>query len=535
MSPFVTMLLFIILLNSTLQIAKHYFIFYEESKASFILSSNVEISQKTESLNYTEKNKLFNDYLMPSYLKKYAIRVSERSLLIFVLFIDTEKAVLEVNVDGLVNKTRISALWLSQSYIYYVKNDGEAFISVMNPQSYPVYFRFYVDTSEPLSDVNSKLLPLEGSQVAFHIDLRKDDKVLLNISYADHINPRYTVFALYNEFSSRESVYSLYQYEQSSYGTSSFTANLGGRYYIIIDSNEGKGVFSLSKSITSPPWNQEWFWLLILIVFFIIVTFLTKINIFGIKNLERSTTFAFLACYFGLLTIGMLISVAGTFSYGTTIYMQLFYFLIFLFMLSHTLQIYASYLDRKKIIEKCQICGREVDIHEENYCCGKIVKKISVTWFFLPLSFSFLFFVIGYLISESFFHSLLNYSFWVGSFGSIVGGVIGWWINKTLYGIKSWKKNIDRYEFPRYIPYMAIGLLLEGIMLALVFPLIINFLQVIFFEQNTELLISPGFVWFRTRIAELTIPTPLATILIIISSVLIFLIIMRIKKIERQI
>ena len=532
MLHFVWIILYIILLNSALQITSNHFSFCEVSRTTFALSSNISESQKVGSVTYVEKNKLHEDHLMPSISKQYAIRVSEKSLLIFLLFIDTEKAELEVKVDGPVNKTRINAQWLSQSHIYYVRNDGEAYISVMNPQANPVYYRFYVDTSEPLSDVNSRLLPLEGSQVAFHIDLRKDDGVLLDISYSDHFNPRYCVFALYSEVYSGGSSYSLHQYGQSSYGSSSFTADLGGRYYVIVDSKEGEGTFSLSKSITSPPWNQEWFWPLVLIIFFIVTTFLT--NIFGIRNLERSARFALLGCYFWLLTIGIVLSEVGSFGYGTSIYVPLFYVLFLLYGSSHVLQIYASYLDRKKTTETCRFCGREVDFHIENYCCGKIVKNISVAWFFMPLSFSSLFFVIGYLISLSFLPSFLEYSVWVGSCGSIVGGVIGWWINRTLYGMESWRKNADRYEFPRYMPYMATGLLLEGIVLALVWPPIIGFLRVIFFGQNTELLTSPGFVWFRTRIAALTIPLHLASIFIITAIGLIFLITMRVRKLNTK-
>jgi len=524
------MVLGIILFSSAMQIMEGKS-FYDIFKSSPILSSNIESSQKMILVNYTEMDMLLNDYLMPFVKKVYVVKVSENSLLLFSYFVDTEKAKLEVTVDGPVNKTRISAQWLSQSNIYYVGSEGDTFISVNNPQDYTVYYRFYIDTSQTLDEANSKLLPFEGSQVAFHIDLRKDDRVLINLNDINHFNPRYDTFVLYNEFTPKEVFYFLQIYGQSSSKPSSFTADLGGRYYIIIDSKEGRGEFSLAVLKDSPPWNQEWFWLLILIAFFIITTFLT--NMLNMKNPDKSVKFAFLSCYFWLLTSGLLISVTGSFYYGTTIYMPLFYVLVFSWGFSSIVQIYASYLDRKKTTEVCQFCGKAVDIHKDNYCCGQIVKKISAAWFFMPLLFNFLFFAISYVFSELLSPGFLDYSIWIGSCGSIVGGVIGWRLNRTIYKVNLWRKNTDLYGFPRYTPFMAIGLLLNGIILALVLPFFLNFFLMIFLQQNTELFLSPGLVWFRTRIAALTIPSNMVYIFFLSSSVSMILIIMKFRRLYK--
>ncbi len=483
---------------------------YDKNSTVFLIAEK----QKTVSTKYTEKDKLLDDCLMPFSSRQYVVRVSKESILIFTLFTDSEKAELDVNVDGPVYRIKTSAQWLSHSYIYYISNDDDAFILIINNQANPVFYKFFIDTSESLCENNSRLLPLVGSIIAFHIDLRRGDTVFLNINSSDQFNPRFSVFVLYYEILPDESFYALYQYRQISGGTSSFTADLTGRYYVIVDSKENGGIFNLSTKVISPPWNQEWFWLLVLTLFLIITAFLT--HIYRVAYLSRSSKLAFASCYFWFLTIGIAVSEVGSFSYGTSIYMPLFYLLLFLCLLSHALQIYASHLDRLKITESCQFCGREVSIREENYCCGKIVKKISIAWFLMPISLTFLFFGVSNIILAMFAPSFIDYSFMVGSCGSIVGGAIGWWINRTLYGIRKWRENIDRYEFPRYTLYVPIGIMLEGIVLAVVWPFMISFLKVFYFMQNTELLVSSNLVWLRTRVAALTIPIYMTYILFVI-------------------
>ena len=463
-------------------------------------------------MDYLEEDVLYNDLLHSDSSKLYVIKGCEKSLLIFYLLIDTENAELKVEIEGVANKTRTNVIWLPQSYVYYVGKEGEIRILLSNHQVSTVFYRFYVDISEPLSEVSSKSLPLEGGQVAFHIDLRKDDRVLLSPSPNGALNPRIRVFVLFKEIIPEGSLYKLYQYGLSSYNFSSFNADLGGRYYIILDSEQHKGTFSITTSIISPSWNQEWFWFVVLSIICVVATFF--VNISRVRNLDRIAAFTLISCYLWLIAIGLAISVIGSFAYGTSGYFSLFHLLMVFYGLGHGLQIYASFLDRKIIVKACPFCGRQVDVRTENHCCGHIVKRISVAWFLIPLSLSFFFFFVGYLIFEWAFPEFLDYSLWIASCGSIIGGIIAWWVNREIYEAKSWK-------------YLA-----EGIMFSIISPFLILFLLNMFFSQHTELLVSTGFVWIRIRAAALTLPLHITLISILISMGLILFIAIRSKRIE---
>lgn len=475
------------------------------------LSANIQANPTvTESVDYLEEDELYNDLLHPESRKIYVIRASEKSLLILYLLIDTENGGLEVEVEGAANRTRINVVWSPQSHVYYVGKEGEIRILLSNHQTSTIYYRFYVDISKPLSELSSKILPLEGGQVAFDIDLRKDDKVLLCSSPDGTINPRIRVFALYNVIVPEGTFYSLCQYGPSSYRSSSFTADLGGTYYIVVDLEQHKGAFSLMTTVVSPPWNQEWFWLAILFALCAAATFF--INIGQVRDLDRTAASTLISYYLSLITTGLAISAIGSLSYGTSHLSFLLYLLMVFYGLGHGLQIYASFLDRKKIVKACPFCGRQVNITADNYCCGHMVKRLSFAWFFMPLSLSFFFFSTGCLIFESAFPEFLDHFLWIAGCGSIIGGIIAWRMNSTIYGAKSWK------------------LLAEGILFSIISPFLILFLLNIFFSQHTELLVSPGFLWIRTRVAGLTLPFHITLISIMIFVGLMVLIAVRSRR-----
>jgi len=507
------MLLFVLPSTTLLHVPHDPFPFY---------GKNLNLT-RTESATYVKSDELYDDFLLPRSSKEYTIEASEKSLLIFFLLVDTEKAGLEVKVEGPADRTRVGVVWPPESSIYYVSNEGEIHILVTNPQAEIVYYRFYLDISELLGASGSKTLPLEGGQVAFHIDLRKNDRVLLNRT--GNFSLRTRVFVLYNELVPEGNHYSLYSYGESSYGSSSFAADLGGRYYVIIDSEEGKGALSLTKSIASPPWNQEWFWLAVLFVFSIVATFLA--NIMQVRGLDRTLAVTLVSYYLWLLTIGLFVSVIGSFSYGTSICMPLSILFLVSYGLSHGLQLYISSLDRKKTTERCPYCGSIVDLRTDNYCCGHIVKRISVAWFLMPLSLSFFFFGISYLV---FSIEFLENSFLGGSLGSIVGGFTAWWINRTIYRVRSWKQDINRFNIPSYLPFMAAGFLVEGIIFSLVSPFLISFLLEMFFMQHTELLSTQSYVWTRERVAVLTLPLHITLTSILLCIVLAFFVVIESRR-----
>jgi len=367
---------------------------------------------------------------------------------------------------------------------------------------YIVKYRFYVDISEPLRENNSKTLPLERGKAAFHVDLRKDDRLLLELSPTSPPELRIWVLVLYYDILP-ENTYKLHLYRRSLHENLYFPADLGRRYYIIVDSVDYIGDFSLASSTYSPPWNQEWFWLTVLFGFSIMAFSLTDIG--KIRKLERTPLFSLVSCYSWLATIGLTVSVVGSFSYGTLIYMPLFDLLTLTYGLSHILQIYATHLERKRTTQNCPHCGRAIDLQEVNYCCGRTVRNVSGLWFLLPFSLGLFSFTASYLFFEEFSTTLLGNSFWAGSFGSIIGGIIAWWTNRRVYAIRLWKKEPKRYYIPSHIPFIPIGLLVTGMLFSLVTPLSVLVVTEAFLAQQAESFLEAHAPWFRIRIASLTL------------------------------
>ena len=479
------------------------------AESSFITSSRSTTKRilelpEDESVTSVESGELYADSVSPGGTKRYVIEAPAESLAWFFLQIDTEEAKLRVEADGPVNRTRVAVVWLPPPVVYYVSNRSEVRFLITNPQTYAVEYRFYVDISEPLQDSNFKALPLQGGKAAFHVDLRKDDRLFLKLSSKNQSELRIWVLVPYYGILP-ERTFKLRLYRRSLFETLYFPADLERRYYIIVDSLDNEGAFSLETSTYSPPWNQEWFWLAVLIGFSITAFSLTDID--KIKKLKKTPLFALVSCYSWLATIGLSVSVVGSFSYGTLIYLPLFYLLIFSYGLSHILQIYATCLERKTTSQNCPHCGRRVDLQEVNYCCGRIVRNVSSLWFLLPFSVGLFFFIASYLIFEQVSPTLLGSSFWAASFGNIIGGIITWWINRRVYAIELWNQEPKRYYIPGHVRFVSIGLLAAGILFSFFSPLSIVLLTETFLAQHTESFLEAHALWLRIRVAPLTLPS----------------------------
>lgn len=455
-----------------------------------------------ESVSHVAAGKLYADCLLPGWSKRYVVDAPEGSLASLFYETSTTETSLVVEAEGPVNRTQVAVVWLPSPHIYYVNSTSEIRFLVTNPETYPVNYTFYVDISEQLQGNNSKTLLLQGGKVALHIDLRKDDRVLLELSPADQSKLRIWVFVLYYVVLP-ERTYKLRVYRQSLHETLYFPADLGRRYYIIIDSVEQLGRFSLASSTYSPTWNQEWFWLAVLSGF--LVTAISLFDIRRVRELEKAPLFAVVSCFCWFVTIGLSVSVAGSFSYGTSIYMPLFYLLILSYGLGHALQIYTSHLERRIASRNCPYCGRNVDLENVNYCCGKIVRRVSDAWFLLPLSLGFLFFAASYIVLQLVSTAFLEYSLWASGCGSIIGGIIAWWINRNVYAIRLWKQRPNRYHISGHIRFVSVGLLATGIAFALVSPLLILFLVEGFLAQHAESFLDAHALWLRITIAPLTL------------------------------
>lgn len=466
-----------------------------------------------QKITAVDKNKIYSDFLFSNKSKLYVIEVQEeKCLLIFSFTTRDENATLKVNLEGPADRMQLSLSYYPMPYIYYVRSRGEVRIVITNPQRDVVHYRFFVDVSEPLRDNNSKILLLDGSRVAFHVDLRRDDKLYLNLNSSNHLHPRIRVFALCYEVVFGKGSYMLCFRKESLNEAFFFEADLGGRYYILVESVKGEGRVSLNNMIASPPWNQDWFWLVSNISFVTIISpfFIAKIK--KARDSKRTASYALTGFYCWFITIGLSTSLIGSFNYGAPTFIPLFYLSVVFYGLSLGMQIYAAHLDRKNTIRICPYCGRRVDVREDNYCCGKTVKNISFAWFLTPLSFSILFFTIGYIIAEQILPQLLGMSLWIGSSGSIIGGIIAWRMNRAIER-KPWK------------------FLAEGILLSFFSPFLTGFLIDMSFPPHIELE-WPGKL-IRIRIAPLTLSFAMTLAFAIVAIGLTSMIVCQIRKLSR--
>lgn len=430
------------------------------------------------------QNLTTQETLLPNSSKAFKTETSKGKILIISSNTDLEDE-LQVDLEGPVSRIFTNIIYSPTAHIYYSQGDGEVRIIIKNPQDQPVHYTFNIDTSEPLCSHNSKSIPLEDGRVAFHVDLRVDDGVSLNLDPSlANSHFRIRVFALCLEIAKGKSTYTLCLHKQTNSSNNLyFDADLGGRYYIIIESIKGVGAFSLRSVITSPFWNQDWFWLAFNIVLLTGISSLFLTRLEKIRRLEKARLYAVLGYYCCFLAIIVSISLIGSFNYTTLIFMPLLCLLLFTCVLSLGILIYASYLDRSKATETCPYCGREVNFKREVYCCGKKIKDPSPVWYLLPLSLSFLFYIIGYLFYS---WNLIDYTFplslEVG--GTIIGGIISWWINRPIYR-RAWV------------------FLATGLVFCFLSPLLIAFLVDMSFRQHVVLDI-PGRL-LRIRVAPLTI------------------------------
>ena len=452
---------------------------------------------------HVESGELYYDSLQPGSFRRYMIEAPERALVSFFIQSDTEGDVLDVEAIGPLNRTRVSVVWLPEPYIYYVGGNSEVGLKVANPSRNATSYKFYVDISQPLAENKSKAVPLKGGRAAFHVDLRKDDRVFLRVGPADGSPLRIWVFVLYYDILP-EMTYMLRLHGKSLSEALYFSADFGRRYYIMVDSVETHAEFSLAATTYSPPWNQEWFWLAISLSF--LITAISLSDIERSRKLEKATLFVLIGYFFWFFTIGLAFSVAGSFGYGTMIYEPLFYLLIVCYTLSHMLGICGAHLGRKVTFLRCPSCGAKVNVKEVNYCCGTMVRKVSDAWFVLPLSLSLLFFIVSYIAFERVSPQVISSSLWIASLGSLSGGIIAWWINRKVYPLQSWKQNPDRYFIPTYIRYVSFGLLAAGILFSYLSPLLIGVLLESFTSQHVESFLPAHALWVRIRIAPLTLP-----------------------------
>ena len=390
---------------------------------------------------------LYEDSLPPNSTKSYAIQVLEKAVLILCVTTNTREARLELAFEG--PGSRIAVAFPPfpedvQGFLYYLNGSGEAEISFMNLQAEnSVDYRFFMDLSEPLEASNSKNVPLEGCPVAFHIDLKKDDE--LSMDLASHPNPDSQIEAeahvLY--FISLRG-YVLRLLTETSNKHLRLTSDLVGRYYIIVRPGDDVESLSLTNMANSPAWNQEWFWQAPSVVFVIALSPWFMIKLRKLRNAEKSAKYTLISDYFSVLMLVLFSSVIGSYNSRTSTLLPLFYLSTLSSILSLGIQVYAVHLGRMNPIGICPHCLRELNLEKTSFCCGRKIKRISSVWYLAPLAFGFLFLSVVSSLFSSFLGSWLESaqpittSLWIGAGGCAIGGIVAWAVNKAADKRKSW-------------------------------------------------------------------------------------------------
>ncbi len=458
-------------------------------------------SKQEELPTSIERNTLFSDFLSPSGSKTYLFNVtSDRVVLTFSLEMVTEKAELEIDLKGVASVMKLNVHYEPSPHVYYVKDKGQVQIKVSNPEADSVvHYLFYIDLSDPVDNKGNKDLAFEGSWVSFYSDLKKDDSISFDLDYpSEQLRLEIKVFALCYEWTDKESYYMLRLYQETSGKSLSMRADLAGRYYIIIESKKGVGTFLLTSSITSPPWNQEWFWPTFSVLFAVITSPWLLLRILKTRRFAKLKFIPFNGYYLWFIAAGLAYSTVGSFNSGTT-YRPLFIAFVVSYGLSLAVTYYAAYLDRKKKMVICPYCRREVNTERNNRCCGWMAKKISPLWLLSPAALSFLFFfTTHYFLSLP---SVLPLTWWLG-IGSILGGSISWWINRNIKGGKAWK------------------FLVAGVIFAFLSFSLVGFIMNMILHPFVELE-YPGRL-LRIRITPVTLPFNLIVLLVLLTFLLLF-------------
>ena len=375
------------------------------------------------------------------------MEVLEKAVLILCVTTNTRDPQLALAFDGPGSKIAVAFPPFPedvQGFLYYLNGSGEAEISFMNLQAETsVDYRFFVDLSEPVEASNSKNVPLEGCPVAFHIDLKKDDELSMDL-YSDP-NPDSPLEAeahvLYFK-SLRGHVLRLLK--ESSSKHIRLTADLGGRYYIIVNPGDDVETLSLANVVNSPAWNQEWFWSAPSIAFVIALSPWFIIKLKKLRNAEKSAKYTLISDYFSVLMLILFSSVIGSYNSRTSTLLPLFYLSTLSSPLSLGIQVYAVHLGRMNPIGICPYCLKKLNLEKTSFCCDRKIKRISTVWYFAPLAFGFLFLGVVSSLFSSFQGSWLEFaqpittSLWIGAGGCAIGGIVAWVVNKATDKRKSW-------------------------------------------------------------------------------------------------
>ena len=445
-----------------------------------ILETQLSLSIETKSLKgplipahqtsliSVSNNTLYADSLSPGSSRSYTIDSPEKSLLMLYVKTHTRDARLDLRFQGSGGRTSVAFPSFPEGvegYFYYVNTRCNVNITITNlEEDKAVSYSFFLDLSSPLKDRNVKRIPLEGCPVAFHVDLKKDDEISINFPSEGSI-VKAECYSLYYIRERRFTGYILKPYAKSSEKTLKFTADLGGRYYIIAVPSENVESLTITSILISPVWNQEWFWPTASMLLIAVSSWLSVTKIRNLKISDKAAKYTLFSVYFAVLTMILFFCTIGAYDYGNFASPHLMVSSILAYGLSLAIQVYAAYLSRKSYIVICPYCYKKVDLEESSFCCGRRIHKVSQMWYLAPAAFSLLLLLLFYSISyfalisrEGTILELKNMPFWMGGAGCVLGGIVSWWINRKVEKKKSRLFLIVGFALGFFFPLLMIFL-----------------------------------------------------------------------------
>jgi len=379
---------------------------------------------------FVESGRVYSGNLPPERSASYRVRLPEAGSLL-VVCIDALGASFKLNVSGPISEASTNIVYYRAPYLYYVLDEGVGIIEVRNLSlNSTLTYKFYVDVTTPLLDGlrSFKSIPLESGVVSFSLNLRKGDRVEVYASLKGISNVSLEVYTLYYELAKGSLSYMLVLYKSSKEALS-FEADLEGRYYLLVRSEEGEGIVSVTCSVKGSILGQSWFWIIPLLLSIpITLAFASMVDLKRMGGLPAHKRYILMSIYVSIPTIASLTATVGAYTYKASIYIPLLQLSTILYGLTGTIRLYGAILDRMEGTAVCQYCGTVVDIRV-NLCCGVRVKPITLSWYLTAPSTALLLLLVGLSLKVSGLESDLLL---LTAAGGAAGSLLSWYLNRKL-------------------------------------------------------------------------------------------------------
>jgi hypothetical protein len=380
---------------------------------------------------FVESGRVYSGSLPPEGFASYRVRLPEAGSLLAVC-IEVSGALFKLNVSGPINEAPTNIVYYRAPYLYYVLDGGVGVIEVRNLSLNSILtYRFYVDITASLLDGlrSFKSIPLEGGVASFGLNLRKGDRVEVHASPKGMLNVSLEVYTLYYELAKGSLSYMLVLYKSSKGEALSFEADLEGTYYLLVRSEEGEGIVSVTCSVEGSILGQSWFWITPLLLSIpITLVFASTVDLKRMGKLPPHKRYTLMSIYASIPTIASLAATVGAYTYRVSIYIPLLQLSTILYGLTGALRLYGAILDRMEETAVCQYCGKVVEVRV-NLCCGVRVKPITLSWYLTAPSTALLLFLVGLSLKVS----GLEYDLLLlTASGGAAGSLLSWYLNRKL-------------------------------------------------------------------------------------------------------